>query len=89
MSVKKTYTKPALSIDEQIDLLRKRGLQVDNLGEEIEYFLRNVNYYYLSIYFKFFQNEDLFIKDVTIDVGHMGFPEDWYQRLSAINIKNI
>jgi abortive infection bacteriophage resistance protein len=66
MSVKKPYAKPPLSIDEQVQLLSERGLQMSDVPK-IKYFLRNVNYYHLSIYFKFFQKEDAFIEETTFD----------------------
>ncbi len=54
-----TYTKPPLSIDEQVNRLRERGLIIDD-ETELQYWLKNVNYYHLSIYFKFFQVDDVF-----------------------------
>jgi abortive infection bacteriophage resistance protein len=44
-----TYDKPALSIDEQIDLLIKRGLAVPDRVRAAHY-LRYISYYRLSIY---------------------------------------
>jgi abortive infection bacteriophage resistance protein len=53
------YKKPPLSIDSQIQLLRDRGLIVDD-DVELRYFLKNISYYHLSIYFKLFQTYDIF-----------------------------
>ena len=43
------YDKPALTIDEQIDLLIQRGLRVGD-REEARHFLRHINYYRLRAY---------------------------------------
>lgn len=43
------YTKPYLSIDEQIDLLRSRGMAIPDLDKAREY-LRRIGYYRLSAY---------------------------------------
>lgn len=59
-----TYTKPPLSIDEQVNRLRERGLVIDDEAE-LRYWLKNVNYYHLSIYFKFFQVDDVFRAGTT------------------------
>lgn len=60
------YIKPPLQIEQQISLLRKRGLIVD-ADDKLEYYLQNVGYYHLSIYFKFFQRDDLFIEGTRFD----------------------
>jgi len=60
------YKKPPMKIDEQIKLLRKRGLVVDD-EEKLERYLRNISYYHFSIYFKHFQKNDLFIKDTNFE----------------------
>lgn len=64
------YKKPPLNINKQIQLLKKRGLLVDD-EEKLENYLRNISYYHLSAYFKFFQHkeketfkEKVFFKDV-------------------------
>ncbi len=59
-----SYTKPPLSIDEQVKRLRDRGLIIDN-EDDLRYFLKNVSYYHLSIYFKFFQTDDIFHTGTT------------------------
>lgn len=64
--VKKPYTKPPLSIDAQIALLQGRGLDIKD-RTEAEFYLRNVSYYHLSIYFKFFQRDDAFFEGTTFD----------------------
>lgn len=52
--------KPALTIQEQLDLLRKRGLVIDN-SQSAEKFLIKNNYYRLNIYFhKFMVDENCF-----------------------------
>jgi abortive infection bacteriophage resistance protein len=52
----KPYDKPALSYNEQVDLLRSRGLQVRDPGEATA-FLSRVSYYRISTYFLPFQSE--------------------------------
>lgn len=49
MSVKKTFDKPALTIEQQIELLVSRGLYIDDtsLAHKV---LSNVNYYHLEGY---------------------------------------
>ena len=47
MSSKKSFLKPALSIDEQISLLESRGLCVED-REYARKVLSNVNYYHLK-----------------------------------------
>lgn len=60
----KFYCKLPKTIDEQIDLLISRGLFV-NSKEELSYYLKNINYYHLSIYFKYFQDNDYFYKNIS------------------------
>jgi len=65
MSNKKTYSKQALTIEKQIELLQKRGLIIDD-EKEATHYLNNISYYNLSGYFKPHQdNEDIFFKDTT------------------------
>ena len=45
----RTYTKPALTIDQQIDLLEKRGLLIPD-HERAHRHLSNISYYRLSAY---------------------------------------
>lgn len=59
----KEYRKPPKTIDEQIDLLINRGLIVDD-KEELRYYLKNINYYHLSIYFKYYQKDDRFYEGI-------------------------
>jgi len=63
---KEKYNKPPLSISEQIDLLKGRGLVVADVGI-LEYYLKNISYYHLSIYFKHFQKDDIFYKDTSFE----------------------
>jgi len=46
---KQTYTKPPLSVQEQINLLKSRGLQIPDESRAIRY-LQNISYYRLSGY---------------------------------------
>ena len=63
----KPYNKPPLTIDQQVTLLQKRGLVVDANDSRLQYYLKNVSYYHLSIYFKFFQRDDVFQEGTTFD----------------------
>ncbi len=55
------YPKPAITITEQIELLKKRGMQIDD-EVDCQKFLTNVSYYRLSWYFSAYQNpNDTFI----------------------------
>jgi len=56
--------KPALTIDEQIKVLRSRGLIIDNL-EETRCFLQSNQYYRLNIYFHKFMDIDDHFKEQT------------------------
>jgi abortive infection bacteriophage resistance protein len=60
------YNKPPLPINEQIDLLKSRGLVVADDGK-LEYYLKNISYYHLSIYFKHFQKDDIFYKGTNFE----------------------
>jgi abortive infection bacteriophage resistance protein len=57
------YKKPPKTIDEQIDLLISRGLIVED-KEDLRYYLKNISYYHLSIYFKYFQKDDQFYEGI-------------------------
>ena len=67
------YTKPALSFDQQADVLIQRGLIVSKKEELVE-FLSRVNYYRLSGYsytFKVIDPQDgkeVFLKGTTFEV---------------------
>lgn len=62
----RTYTKPPLSIESQVKLIRDRGLVIND-ESELRYFLKNVSYYHLSIYFKLFQSNDIFHTGTTFE----------------------
>lgn len=53
------YQKPPLTYSEQLDLLLKRGLQVENKTEAI-HCLKNISYYRLSAYFLPFKQSEEF-----------------------------
>lgn len=61
---KQKYNKKPLTINEQVSLLKNRGLIIEN-EEEIKYYLKNLSYYHLSIYFKHYQKDDEFYKGIT------------------------
>lgn len=60
------YEKPPKTITEQIELLKSRGLIIDN-EEIMKYFLTNVSYYHWSIYFKHFQKDDVFYNGTNFE----------------------
>ena len=60
------YNKSPKTIEEQIELLKERGLIIGD-EEELERYLKNISYYHFSIYFKHFQKENLFIKGTTFE----------------------
>ena len=53
------YNKPALTFDQQLDLLRQRGLTVHDRARALRW-LRSVSYYRLSAYFLPFKNGEQF-----------------------------
>jgi abortive infection bacteriophage resistance protein len=61
------YDKPPKKIDEQVDLLKQRGLIVED-EKRLKKYLKNISYYHFSIYFKHFQDDDNnFIKGTTFE----------------------
>ncbi len=61
------YEKPPKTLDEQINLLEERGLIFGDKDEAKEC-LKNISYYHLSIYFKFYQKRDnTFFEDVSFE----------------------
>ena len=68
-----TYTKPALTLEQQIELLQKRGLIINDTKRTTRH-LSNVRYYRLSVYmtpYKIMSQDgvvsDSFVKDTTWD----------------------
>ncbi len=57
MNPKQDYQKPPITIDQQLDLLKSRGLLVQD-EDNAKHSLNNISYYHLSGYFKPFQKED-------------------------------
>lgn len=62
------YNKPALTFQEQANLLIARGLIVDKPGE-LENYLSQVNYYRLSGYWYDFKNIDIITGEETFRPG--------------------
>lgn len=50
------YEKKFLNISKQVELLRSRGLVVDD-EDDLKFYLKYINYYHLSAYFKTFQDD--------------------------------
>lgn len=57
MNKKQDYKKPSLNINEQINLLKDRGLLIKD-EDSAKHSLNNISYYHLSGYFKPYQNKD-------------------------------
>ena len=53
----KKFDKKFLSISDQVKLLKSRGLIIDN-EKRLSFYLKHINYYHLSAYFKAFQDKD-------------------------------
>jgi len=49
------FTKPPLSINDQVNLLRQRGLQISDVSK-VTHHLSNINYYRLKVYSYPFQD---------------------------------
>ena len=61
-------TKPFLSIEEQIELLRSRGLIIpDDQYDTAKDFLLNNNYYRISGYTLTMRNRDTFTANASLD----------------------
>lgn len=60
------YNKPALSVEKQIELLKSRGLIIND-EDYATSILSNITYYRLSAYMKFFQKQDLFKPETTFE----------------------
>lgn len=54
---KQSYNKPALNIDEKIELLQSRWLIFNDIEEE-KHYLEHIGYFRLTWYFKFFQDKE-------------------------------
>ena len=60
------FKKPAISVNEQISLLKSRGLNI--LDEDLAFkILSNITYYRLSAYMKFYQHNEKFITGTMFD----------------------
>jgi len=61
------YKKPFLTVEEQIELYKTRGLLVED-EKRVAKYLRNISYYHLSIYAKAYQNNnDKFEDGISFD----------------------
>lgn len=80
------YNKPALNVDEQINLLQKRGLIIQDI-DYAKNILNNITYYRLSSYMKFFQTKDVYKKETTFEdiINLYNFDKD----LKSIIFENI
>ena len=71
MPAKKTFDKPALTIDQQIDLLEKRGLYVEDKSFAYKV-LSNVSYYHLEGYWYSFYDKR---KALHVFLGELYFTD--------------
>lgn len=62
----KTFSKPALSIPDQVCLLEQRGLRFADKGRA-ERHLQHISYFRLSGYFRHFMRDERFLPDTTYD----------------------
>ena len=53
--IKEVFDKPPFDLDQLIELLKKRGLKINNI-ETAKYYLQFIGYYRLSAYFLSFQD---------------------------------
>ncbi len=51
------FTKPALSVDKQVELLKERKLEFEN-EEKARHYLQHIWYFRLTWYFKFYQDKE-------------------------------
>ncbi len=68
------FDKKALTLDEQLALLRQRGLVMDN-ENRVRHYLKNIGYYHLSGYMADFQRCD------RTDNHHQFFPETTFDQV--------
>ena len=80
------FNKPSLNVDKQIDLLKSRGLIINNV-DFAKNILSNITYYRLSAYMKYFQIDDKFKKNTIFEdiVNLYNFDKD----LKSIIFENI
>lgn len=80
--MKHKYNKPPLTIDQQIERLKSRGMEIDEKGETIaRHYLTTIGYYKLSGYWFAFQNKYFDKKSIL--------PESFHENISFNDIKNI
>ena len=60
------YKKLPKTINEQIELLKERGLIIE-VEAKLKRYLTNISYYHFSIYFKHFQKNDIFIEKTSFE----------------------
>lgn len=80
------FDKPALDVDKQIELLKSRGLIIQDIVFT-KNILSNITYYRLSAYMKYFQIGDNFNKNITFEdiVNLYNFDKD----LKSVIFENI
>lgn len=62
-----SQVKPALSFEQQVELMRSRGLAVDDVDEAIRW-LSETNYYRIRGYWLTFERDGRFIQGTTLGV---------------------
>jgi abortive infection bacteriophage resistance protein len=60
------YQKPALTFEQQLDLLINRGLIINDRAKSIRYF-QNISYYRLSAYCQPFKQDENFAPETNIE----------------------
>jgi abortive infection bacteriophage resistance protein len=79
------YNKLPKTLDEQINLLKDRGLFIDN-NKKTKKYLKNISYYHLSAYFKSFQKDNKFYKDTKFKDVIMLYEFDKKLRLLLLDV---
>lgn len=71
----KAHIKQPKTYEEQIQLLKKRGLVIE---DEIfaKKYIKN-NYYRFSAYTLILKKDNLFHKEAHVDIAQLGFSENW------------
>jgi len=72
------FAKPPTTFQEQVDLLKSRGLIINDPNKALQNISR-INYYRLSSYYT-----PLLEEYNDVDIESMGFPVDWKDRINSI-----
>lgn len=84
------YNKPVLNINQQIELLKSRGLQIDN-NQFATDILTHINYFRLKAYFiPFYKDKDIFIKGTSLkDIVNLYLFDSELKNILSYHLSNI